>query len=117
MAKLNKLLNQERIDTIVDIGKRGLSYVPTILGVALYCRYTMGSIKPVKRTITSSCASYDDAIEAIMDSSMPSSYKTDAIAAVRRREWSDYYKSVISIVDSSMCSSNKVEAIKKLEAR
>lgn len=116
MKKLNKLLNQERIDAMVDIGKRGLSYVPTILGVALYCSYTMGGIKSVKHTCTS-FAGYDDAIEAIMDSYMPSSYKTEAVAAVKRREMSDYYNSVISIAKSSMCSSNKVETIKKLETR
>lgn len=116
MVKLNKLMNQERIDAMVDIGKRGLSYVPTILGVALYCSYTMGGIKSVKRTCTS-FAGYDDAIEAIVDSYMPSSYKAEAVTAVRRNEAYPYYKSVINIVDSSMCSSNKVEAIKKLETR
>ena len=60
-------------------------------------------------------ASYSDAVGAIMDSSMFSHDKSEAIEALKRHENSDYYGAIVRIAkDSSMFSHDKVKMIKHL---
>ena len=57
---------------------------------------------------------YNDAVEAIMNSTMFSRSRMEMIGLLKRDETSEYYKTVISIVESNSFSSEKVEMIKLL---
>lgn len=56
----------------------------------------------------------DDAVEAIVHSSMCSDDKSDAIAAMKNDSTREYYAAIINIANSSMYSSSKREAIIRL---
>lgn len=60
---------------------------------------------------------YDDAVRAIMDSSMLSRCKREIASVVKADESSEYYRGVIYIVRSSMLSSDKVDLIKELSCK
>lgn len=49
-----------------------------------------------------------------MNSNMMSSYKTEAVSAVKRDGTPDYYRAVISTVNSDMIPSYKIEAIRNI---
>ena len=57
---------------------------------------------------------YDDAVKAILDSSMLSSYKREAVALLNKNDDSDYYKAVVYAINSSLLSGDKIEMIKNL---
>ena len=57
---------------------------------------------------------YDDAVEAIMSSSMFSNDKCEAVKAVKQNMGEYYYKSILSIMESSMFGAEKVEMIRYL---
>lgn len=59
-------------------------------------------------------ADYSTAIEAIMKSSMHSSYKSDAVKTLKHDADEEYYKSVISVVNSGAHSSYIIDMIKCL---
>jgi hypothetical protein len=62
-----------------------------------------------------STAGYDDAVEAIMSSSMFSSDKREAISALDRYGNGQFYKAVVRIAnDSSMFSHDKADMIREL---
>ena len=80
--------------------------------LALIAPHVEDGINAVKRLTAK--ATYGGAVEAIMNSSMLSSYKQEAVEALQKDKDADYYKSIIEIVNSSMLSSYKVETIKKI---
>lgn len=57
---------------------------------------------------------YDDAVKAILDSDMLSSYRKEAVSLVKLDAESDYYKSVIYAVQSSLLGSDRVDLIRKI---
>lgn len=57
---------------------------------------------------------YSGAVEAIMNSSMLSEYKSEAIGLLKRDEEKEYYKAVISIVKSNDIGSEKVKILNAL---
>jgi hypothetical protein len=58
---------------------------------------------------------YDDAVKAIMESSMLSSYKKEAMELLKPYGTMSYYKAVIYIVkDLSVLSSDKIKMIQSL---
>ena len=66
----------------------------------------------------SSSATYDDAVGAIMNSSMFSHDKRDAVSALKRYGTHEFYKAIIHVAkDSSMFSHDKVEMIKTLSEK
>lgn len=62
-------------------------------------------------------ASYGDAVNAILSSSMFDSRKTEAITLLKRDGDHDYYSAVISAVGSDMFDSRKVQVIKTLSEK
>ena len=63
-------------------------------------------------------ASYNDAVKAIMNSSMFSHDKRDAVAALKRYGTHEFYKAIVHVAkDSSMFSHDKVEMIKTLSEK
>lgn len=71
--------------------------------------------EPATKSYSYTDATYGAAVEAIMDSSMYSHYKTEAIELLKRDETADYYRAVIRVVeDGSMYSHYKIEMIKTL---
>lgn len=60
-------------------------------------------------------AGYDDAVEAIMDSSMFSHDKREAVAALSRYGDAKFYRAIVHIAkDSSMFSHDKADMIRDL---
>ena len=80
--------------------------------LALIAPHVENGVNAVKRLTAK--ADYSGAIKAIINSSMLSSYKQDAIEAVKKDQDATYYKSVIEVVNSNMLGSYKVETIKKI---
>lgn len=107
MKKLN--INWE------PIGK----FAKTAFEVVVYGALAAASIKYgesiTKNYGINAVTTYGDAVEAIMDSGMLSSYKTEAIALLKRDGTTDYYRSVIRVIeDDSMLSSYKIDMVKTL---
>ena len=87
-------------------------------GAACYVLMLTASSKVMERVTAvpeSTFAGYDDAIGAIMKSSMYSHDKANAAAALKRNGSSSFYKAIIHIAkDSSMYSHDKVDMIREL---
>lgn len=107
---MNVKLNKEQVGKII-IGT-GKVVICGLSCLALIIPHVENSISAVKRLTVK--ATYGGAVEAIMNSSMLSSYKQESIEALQKDRDADYYKSVIEIVNSSMLGSYKVETIKKI---
>lgn len=60
---------------------------------------------------------YDDAVKAILDSSMVSCCKQEAISLVKMDASSEYYKAVINTVQSSMVASYKIGVIRDMNCK
>lgn len=109
MKGIKDIVTKERVDTIIEIGRKGLNYAIPILGVVLFSstavekldvmRYNTGAVK------------YDDAVRAIMRSSMFSEDKSKAVAVLRTDANPDFYRAVIDIVNSPMWSEDKLKTI------
>lgn len=113
MSKIdvNKMINNENFKTIGKIAKAGCTFAARSLVLVL--SYT--SAKDIIETIRySGKVGYNDAVSAIMSSSMFSSNKNEAVSALKKDGDSELYKAVIHVVRSNMLSSNKVETIKNI---
>lgn len=87
---------------------RGMLY-----GTLLTAVYIMGDRIANKHECKT--AGYDDAVRAIMDSSMFSSDKRVAVTALKRYENAKFYGAIVRIAkDSRMFSSDKVKMIVEL---
>lgn len=107
---MNIKLNKEQVGKIIS--GTGKVIVCGLSCLALIAPHVESGVSAVKRLTAK--ADYSGAIKAIMNSTMLSSYKQDAVEAVQKDQNTDYYKSVIEIVNSSMLGSYKVESIKKI---
>ena len=103
-------LNKEQVGKVV-VGA-GKVIICGLSCVALIIPHVEDSISAVKRLTAK--ATYGGAVETIMNSSMLSSYKQEAIETLQKDRDADYYKSVIEVVNSNMLGSYKVETIKKI---
>lgn len=112
MKGIKNIVTKERVDAIVEVGRKGLNYAIPILGVVLFSgtavnkldmmRYNTGTVK------------YDDAVRAIMNSSMWSEDKSKAVAMLRIDGGSEFYKAIIDIAKSSMWSNDKLKTIQDM---
>lgn len=79
--------------------------------------YTVSSkvMKDVLNSDSFERVGYDDAVYAIMHSSMYSHDKSDAVAALKRNETSAFYKAIVHIAkNSGTYSHDKLDMIKEL---
>lgn len=106
---------QEQLNNIGRFMKKGCKYLFYAAVTVLSCSTVTDEI--FKSMRYSDGASYSDAVLAIMESSMVSSYKDEAVAVLSKDCDSEFYKAIIHIIDSDMMSSYKVDAIKKLCAK
>ena len=84
-------------------------------GLALVLPHAVvGYVSNKNDTVT---ADYGGAVKAIMNSDMLSSYKQEAIKALKTDGSIDYYKAVIHVVYSSAMSSYKVNMIQDLSSK
>ena len=74
----------------------------------------MQNINPHTTGYDKKYTTLDDAVDAIIHSSMLSVDKSDSIAAIRNDSSREYYAAIINIANSSMLSNDKKEAISKL---
>ncbi|MBO5319080.1 MAG: hypothetical protein J6B01_04640 [Ruminococcus sp.] len=93
-------------------------FAEVICGFACYGLMVAASRKIVEHTTdipNSNIAGYDDAVGAIMKSSMYSHDKARAAAALKRNGSSEFYRAIIHVAkDSSMYSHDKVDMIEEL---
>ena len=103
-----KKINWEPVKDIAEFACEAMSYV-------LILAASGKVMERITAVPESSFASYDDAIGAIMKSSMYSHDKSRAVAALKRDGNSAFYKAIIHIAkDSSMYSHDKVDMISQL---
>lgn len=104
-------ITREQVGRIVKYGSK-----LTLGALALRLLYTKkGDVVVVKDDDHE--ATYSDAVEAILGSTMLDSRKIEAIDVVERDRDFEYYRSVIMTVKSSMLDSRKIEAIKKFSEK
>ena len=106
MNKLN--ISKEQVGNVVKTGFKVVLGALAILPFYL----TKEDIATVKNCIGE--ATYSDAVNAIMNSSMFDSTKTKVMTLLKRDESADYYKAVIAVAKSNMFDSNKVQTIEAL---
>lgn len=103
-----KKIDWESVKGIGELVGGAVSYV---LVLAAYGKF----MERITEVPESSFAGYDDAIGAIMKSSMYSHDKANAAAALKRNGSSAFYKAIIHVAkDSSMYSHDKVNMIREL---
>ena len=107
---MNVKINKEQVVKI--IAGTGKVLICGLSCLALIAPHVENSIDAVKRLTAK--ADYSGAIKAIMNSSMLSSYKQEAVEAVQKDRDEDYYKSIIEVVNSNMLASYKIDTIKKI---
>lgn len=96
---------------VKDIAELACGAVVYVLTVAAYGK-VMDYVTDVHE---STIARYDDAVGAIMKSSMYSHDKADAVAALKRNGDSAFYKAIVHVAkDSGMYSHDKLSMIKRL---
>lgn len=81
-------------------------------GTAMMLPYAIKEM--ILREVNNKPVGYSDAVKVIMNSSMLSSYKHEAMTALKPEGGNDYYKAVIYVVNSSMLGSDKVKMIQDL---
>lgn len=109
MKKLNITKEQVRI-----IVKTGGKIALGVLAIALPY-FTRDNIATVKCYIGE--ASYSDAVDVILGSSMFDSSKTKIMGLLKRDGDAEYYKSVITAVNSNMFDSSKIRTIEMLSEK
>lgn len=91
-----------------------------VIGLAVYGLLATKSFK-VKVNMSDGYSAtdpgYGDAVTAIVKSDMLDSTKNEVVAALKRDEYVDYYRSVIGIVNSDMLDSTKRNMIEKLNEK
>lgn len=103
-----KKINWEPVKDVAELAFGAVSYVLILAAGSKV-------MERVTAVPESSFAGYDDAIGAIMKSSMYSHDKARAAAALKRNGNSAFYKAIIHIAkDSSMYSHDKVDMISQL---
>ena len=107
-----KFVNKESVEAVINMARKSLNYAIPIFGIVMFggigaekldtVRYNTGTVK------------YDDAVRAIMRSSMWSEDKSKAVAMLRDDGSSEFYKAVIDIAKSTMWSNDKLKTIQEL---
>lgn len=95
-------------------------FIGSACDIALYGVALVAAIKAgeyINNHVETSNVTYNDAVGAIMDSSMYSDAKANVMEVLKRHESSDYYGAVIRILNSSTYSDNKVKMIKSLSEK
>ena len=105
-------LSDEQLHNIGEGVKAGGRLAFYLLAAALSCSSVTDEIK--RKIRYSGDVSYSDAVNAIMDSNMLSSYKQEAVAALAKDRDKEFYKAVIHVVNSDMMGSYKGDAIKNM---
>jgi hypothetical protein len=109
MRKIN--ISTEQIGKIVKGGCK--------LALAAFALALPSLIRENAKTV-SYCigeAKYSDAVNAILNSSMFDSSKTQAMELLKREADSEYYKSVIMAVNSDMFDSTKINTIRMISEK
>ena len=111
MKGLDKVFNEKNLKVVGQVAKRSCNVIVPVLVMAL-STLSVGEVMDVIRY--NGNVGYDDAVKAIMDSSIPSYDKSRIMQFLKRDENSEYYKAVIHTIKSSMPSYTKVEIIQNL---
>lgn len=98
--------------------KKALRAIATILGAAVLVKEIKEGLlendPDIRKVASTYSMGYGDAVEAIMDSDMFSSTKSNAIATLKSDADDEYYKAVVCIAKSDMFDSEKLDTIKRI---
>lgn len=112
MRCIKNFLSNENVvkgfKTVKNVATEGFKLVGPIAGVVLLSKVTGRSV--CEKTYIG-IVGYDDAVKAILHSSMWSDGKATVVSALKRDESSEFYSAIIDIVNSSMFSDDKVKLI------
>lgn len=111
MKGLDKVFNEKNLKAVGQVAKRSCNVIVPVLVMAL-STVSVGEVLDMFRY--NGNVGYDDAVKAIMDSSIPSYDKTRIMQILKRGETSEFYRAVIRTVKSSMPSYAKVEVIQNM---
>lgn len=104
-------INWKPVKEFAELIGGAVSYV---MVVAAYRKF----IEDMCYSPNSVTAHYDDAVKAIMDSSMYSHDKADAVAALKRYGTTEFYRAIVHIAeDDNMYSHDKSSMIKTLSEK
>ena len=112
MKGIKNFVTKERIDAIVEVGRKGLNYAIPILGIVLFSNTVINKLDVMR--YNTGTVKYDDAVRAITNSSMWSEDKSKAVAMLGADGGSNFYKAVIDVVKSSMWSEDKLKTIQDM---
>ena len=107
-----KVLTKENVEKIGVFAKKTANVVVPIASMVLFSDTARRKLYELR--YISNKVNYDDAVKAIMTSSMWSNGKAEAIAVLKKNEEPSYYKAVIEVVRSSMFSDDKLKVIKEM---
>lgn len=102
------MLNKNGLKTVGVFVKDILTFMGPVV-TAKWLFSDQSTSKPV--------AAYDDAISAILHSSMFVEDKAKAAGAIKMDARSEYYNAIIAVANSSMFSDAKLETILKLSSQ
>lgn len=109
--KVNMELVKRGLSAVGEYGKAVCAIVVPIVGATLVEK-GVGEI--VSKIRYSGKVKYDDAVRAILDSSMYSDAKKKSVALLKHDGDAEYYRAVVYITKSSMYTDAKVELIESL---
>lgn len=112
MKGIKNVLTKERLDSVVNGGKKFLDFAVPIVGMLLFSNAAANKLETMRYNVGK--VGYDDAVRAIMNSGMWSSDKSKAVTLLREDCSSEFYKAVIDIVRSSMWSEDKFKTIQNM---
>ena len=100
-------------DALTKVGNGVVEGLKFVLGVGLIALPYL-SMSSTNRTTSYGRVGYDDAVKAVVSSSMYSHDKTEVLEVLKQNADSEYYNAVISIVGSNMYSHEKASTIKRI---
>lgn len=112
MKGIKNIFTKERLDAVTGVVKKVSEYAVPILGMVLFTNTVTDKLETMRYNI--GVVKYDDAVRAIMNSSMWSEDKSKAVALLRKDGGSGFYKAVVNVVQSSMWSKDKLKTIQDM---
>lgn len=106
-----KILSKEHKEALKNFAKNSYKVVIPVFGLVL-SRISFSDIQKV--LCVNGPVGYNEAVDAIMHSSMWADDKTKAVSILKRGESSEYYRAMISIVKSSMWADDKIKAMNSI---
>ena len=112
MKGIKNFVTKEKVNAVMKVAQKTINYAIPIFGLVMYGQTVTDKLDMIR--YNTGAVKYDDAVRAIMRSSMWSEDKSKAVAMLRDDGSSNFYKAIIDVVRSSMWSNDKIKTIQDL---